>query len=66
MGIGETHNPWLPLPARTPLRPHPAIWPPYIHAPRGVHDWAVANGVNWRTLLAPTHVVTGELADRKH
>lgn len=42
---------FLPLPDWKPGQPRPANWPPHIHAPRDVHDWAVANGIDWRTLL---------------
>lgn len=53
---------FLPLPEWKPGQPRPINWPRHIHAPREVHEWAIANGIDWRTLLekvvaAPTVVV---------
>lgn len=42
---------FLPLPEWKPGQPRPANWPRHIHAPREVHEWAIANGIDWRTLL---------------
>lgn len=42
---------FLPLPEWKPGQPRPANWPRHIHAPREVHEWAIANGIDWRELL---------------
>ncbi len=42
---------FLPLPVWKPGQPRPANWPRHIHAPREVHEWALANGIDWRELL---------------
>ncbi len=42
---------FLPLPEWKPGQPRPADWPRHIHAPREVHEWALANGIDWRKLL---------------
>lgn len=42
---------FLPLPEWKPGQPRPANWPRHIHAPRDVHEWAIANGIDWRELL---------------
>lgn len=42
---------FLPLPEWKPGQPRPANWPRHIHAPREVHEWALANGIDWRELL---------------
>lgn len=44
---------FLPLPEWKPVQSRPANWPRHIHAPREVHEWALANGIDWRTLLEP-------------
>ena len=44
---------FLPLPEWKPGQTRPANWPRHIHAPRAVHEWAVTNGIDWRTLLEP-------------
>ncbi len=41
---------FLPLPQWLPEQPRPANWPPHIHGPREVYEWAKANGIDWRSL----------------
>lgn len=42
---------FLALPEWLPGQPRPANWPRHIHAPREVHEWTIANGIDWRELL---------------
>jgi len=51
---------FLPLPQWLPGQPRPADWPPHIHGPCEVYDWAKANGIDWRTLLEDTPTTCGE------
>lgn len=44
---------FLPLPEWNPGEPRPANWPRHIHAPKDVHEWSIANGIDWRSLLEP-------------
>ncbi len=42
---------FLPLPQWLPSQPQPADWPPHIHGPKEVYDWAKANNIDWHSLL---------------
>ena len=46
---------FLPLPKWFPGQPQPTAWPPHIHGPRVVYDWATASNIGWRTLSDPKH-----------
>ena len=47
----DAEGTFLPLPQWLPGQPQPADWPPHIHAPKEVHDWAKTNNIDWHTLL---------------
>ncbi len=46
------------LPEWNSGEPRPEAWPPHIHAPREVFDWATDNGIDWRTLYEPEQLVS--------
>ena len=56
----DAEGSFLPLPQWLPGQPQPADWPPHIHGPKEVYDWAKANNIDWRTLLAPVSMATGD------
>ena len=56
---------FLPLPDWLPGQPRPANWPPHIHGPREVYDWAKANNIDWRTLLEPTSAASNHMRGKQ-